>query len=147
MLSRRRVPFIAGEGVVSAGPFHIDYNHREAALLVGPLYVLLNGRKNDTLEVQPPLGRTNLSDTKIRLNIALRGDSLADGRLVYWFQSVLPRTAVAGGPFEMPPRVVNYFHTLDLTEAAINGETVEFHSAPISMIGSPSDETHAICAQ
>jgi hypothetical protein len=124
VLSYLRVPFVPGEGIVSSGPFRIDFNHRETALLVGPLYVLLNGRASDSPNVQPHLGRTNLCDTTVRLNIALR-DGLPDGRLVYWFQSIIPRTAVAGGPFEMPPRFVNYFHNTDLTKSAIAGETIE----------------------
>ena len=43
VLSDHRLPFVANKGIVSQGPFLIDTNHRERALLIGPLVVWTQG--------------------------------------------------------------------------------------------------------
>lgn len=136
VLSNDRLPFVADKGIVSEGPYFIDINHRESALLVGPLVVWVNDHKPDG-EFQTPLGRIDLTNTKIRLNVKFKYEPQQDeydarlgGRVVFWFQSALSHTAVPGGDFMVPTRAANYVYNRNLLSDSISGKTVEIPVTP-----------------
>lgn len=122
VLSDNRLPFVAGEGIVSSGPFYIDVNHRESALLIGPLVIWANDHRSNTDKNQVPLGRVDLIGTKVRISVRLdyspwknEFDSRIGGKLVFWFQSKLDRRTVAGGNYELPWRGANYVYNQNLS--------------------------------
>ena len=134
VLSNHRLPFVANNGIVSQGPFLIDINHRERALLIGPLVVWVqkvNGRPETSL------GDIDLTNTRIRIRIKMEYtprenevDPRVGGKLVFWFQSRLSRKAVAGGDFEMPERFVNYSYSTGLIPEGMSESTVEIPVTP-----------------
>jgi hypothetical protein len=68
VLSNHRLPFVANKGIVSQGPFLIDTNHRERALLIGPLVVWVekvNGRSETSL------GDIDLTNTRMKIRIKM----------------------------------------------------------------------------
>jgi hypothetical protein len=136
VLSEKRLPFVADKGIVSSGPFYIDLNHRTSALLVGPLVVWANGYQPDG-DQETPLGRIDLTGTKIKFNLTLQRDGgkgkrdvLTGGKVVFWFQSKLTTTAVAGGDFDMPPRIVNYAYEKNLLPNSLSGTPDEISISP-----------------
>lgn len=136
VLSNERLPFVPDKGVVAKGPFVIDINHREGALLIGPLVLWVNDHKLSG-EPQIPLGRIDLTNTKIRLNVKFKYEPQADeydvrlgGRVVFWFQSLLPHTAVPGGDYLMPLRAANYVYNRNLLPDSLSGTTVEIPVTP-----------------
>lgn len=126
VLSNARRPYVDGVGIVSRGPLLIDVNHREGALLVGPLAVLLNGHKPG--EYSGALGRVDLTDTVVRLKLKI--DGAVAGRAVFWFQSELKNKAHAGNNEEMPPRYVNYFYNRDIQKEAMANLPIEIGVRP-----------------
>ena len=135
VLSDERVPYVQGSGVVSSGPYYIDINHREGALLVGPLAVLLNGHSPGNYH--SPLGEMDLRNVTVRLNLKLdhqpwthENSPLEGGQVVFWFQSELQERAVAGDNEEMPPRYVNYYWNQNLLPQATTQSLVEIPVAP-----------------
>ena len=136
VLSERRLPYTQDQGILSRGPFYIDLNHRVSALLVGPLVVWANGYKPDG-DPKAPLGRIDLTNAKIKFNVKLQRDGakgkrdpLTGGKLVFWFQSVLPTTAVAGDDEAMPPRIVNYAYEKNILPGALVGVSDEISLFP-----------------
>ena len=133
VLSNHRLPFVANKGIVSQGPFLIDTNHRERALLIGPLVVWTQGGAGP----EKPLGDIDLTNTRIKIRIKMEYtprenevDPRVGGKLVFWFQSRLSRKAVAGGDFEMPWRTANYVYNTDLMPEGMSERTVEIPVTP-----------------
>lgn len=135
VLSDNRLSFVAGDGIVSSGPFYIDVNHRESALLIGPLVVWVNGHRSNTDKNQVPLGRVDLIGTKVRISVRLdyspwenEFDARMGGKLVFWFQSKLDRETVAGGNYEIPWRAANYVYNQEIDFRS--GDAVEIDVTP-----------------
>lgn len=131
VLSTEKAKFVPSRGIISSGPYYIDTNHREGALLVGPLVVGVNRSAASDLS-HAPVGKLDLRNTTVRFNLKLTrttvnsdSDVLAGGKLVFWFQATLDRRAVAGGDYKMPPRHVNYIFNYDFTDEATTGAAVE----------------------
>lgn len=134
ILSLDRTPFANGQ-VIAKGPFHIDTNHREAALLVGPLALRTSGKESEG-GVVTSLPSPNLTDATVRLRVKLdyepaegEHDVRKGGQLVFWFQAALPR-AVAGGDFQMPQRFANYVFNRNLLADAQAGIPIEIPIRP-----------------
>jgi hypothetical protein len=135
VLSDDRVPYVQGTGVVSSGPYYIDINHREGALLVGPLAVLLNGHSSGNYHSL--IGEMDFRNVTVRLNLELdhqpstpENSALEGGQVVFWFQSELKERAIAGDNEEMPPRYVNYYWNQNLLPQATTQGLVEIPVAP-----------------
>lgn len=136
VLSNDRASFVPGRGVVSHGPFYIDTNHREGALLVGPLVMWVNGHRVAG-ETHVPRGNMDLRNTTIRFDLKLQHQAVENefdftvgGKVVFWFQAKLDREAVAGGDYQMPTRVANYVHVRNLLDPARRGEKTEIKVTP-----------------
>jgi len=136
VLSNDRLPYVVGKGIVSRGPYFIDTNHREGALLVGPLVVWVNGHKPAN-EPAIAIGPVDLRGTTVKIKASIdhrqwmgEANPFLGGRLVFWFQSRLKNKAVAGGDYEMPPRIANYFYNRDILPEAQSGASVELPVRP-----------------
>jgi hypothetical protein len=135
VLSDDRLPFVEGKGIVSSGPYLIDVNHRESALLIGPLVVWVNGLMPKADQKQTPLDKVDLRGTKVRIAVRLEHapwrnefDPRIGGKLVFWFQSSLRRGAIPGGDYEMPWRTANYAYNREIS--LTSGEPVEIDVKP-----------------
>jgi hypothetical protein len=136
VLSVKRLPYVEGKGVVSQGPFYIDTNHREGALLVGPLVVWTNDAKPDG-DPKTALGRVDLTHTKVEINAVTnyapfsdRNDPLSRSRVYFWFQAALPHRTVAGDDEQMPPRYANYVLPINLLSPLVSGSDVALRIEP-----------------
>lgn len=116
---QRLTPVAAG-GLESKGPWFVDGNHWESGLLVGPAAIWTKGANRGIP------GTPDLLHAKLRVNaefqyqpVAGEANATDGGRLVFWFQSHLPKTRPGG-----PERIVNYAFNRDLLPDAIAGRMV-----------------------
>ncbi|HEX5508907.1 MAG TPA: hypothetical protein VFX37_10430, partial [Pseudolabrys sp.] len=136
VISPKRLPYDPKLGIVSKGPFIIDLNHRENALLVGPLVVWANGYKPDG-DPKTALGKIDLTNTTVELNASVDDPELNDpanplsqGKAVFWFQSDLIRKTSPGGDYKVPARIANYAFSRNILPEVKSGKDVSIDMTP-----------------
>jgi hypothetical protein len=128
-------------GIVFPGPWLLDVNHLESALLMGPAAIWTNGQHPNGQTVGKPSGipgEPNLVGAKVLIrvyfeyhpdpNCPTEFDPRHGGKLVFWFQTKLPRSPHAikyaqakGIPKKKwPERIVNYALNRNLLPDASN---------------------------